>query len=98
MHPPQVDALTQSFAIAAGTCFLVGMIALDIMRVKANARLVPERRVSWIYGWAAWKRVTSDYRRLYPEGWGYRVLQTAAILWVTFAILAVLATILGAST
>jgi len=98
MHPPQVDSLAQSFALAAGICFLVGMVALDIMRVKANARLVPGRRVSWIFGWAAWKRVTSDYRRLYPKGWGIRVLRTAAILWVTFAILAILATILGVST
>ena len=44
--------------------------------------------------WALWKRVIADYRRLYPRGWGHRVLRTPSIFWAMLVMSAILAKIL----
>jgi len=81
--------------MAAGTCFIILALAFRFMRVKANARLAAENKISWMWEWAQWKRVIADYRRFYPLGWGYRVLRTSSICWAILVMLAILAKILG---
>jgi hypothetical protein len=65
-----LDWLGQSFAIAGGTCFVGVVVTLHFMRVKVNARVAPEHRISWFVAPTVWKLVIDDYRRLYPRSWG----------------------------
>ena len=81
--------------MAAGTCFIVLAASLRFMRVKVNACLPAQARISWVMESALRKRIIADYRRLYPRGWGYAVLRMSFIVWTVLVILAILAKILS---
>ena len=97
MRPTSLDSLAQSLAMAAGICFLIMALTLRFIRVKANARLAAESKVSWVMELALRKQIIADYRRLYPGGWGYFLLRTFFIVWVILVISAIVAKILGAA-
>ncbi len=85
-----LSSLAQDLAMAAGICFLVLVLALRFMRVKVNACLPTENKISWVMELALRKRIISDYRRLYPQGPGYGVLRISVIVWIVFVMLAIL--------
>ena len=95
MRSALLGSLAQSFAMAAGTCFIALAASLRFMRVKINACLPAETKISWIMESALRKRIIADYRRLYPRGWGYAVLRISFIVWTALVVLAISAKILS---
>lgn len=98
MRVPDVNPLAENLAIAAGLGFMAIPITWQLMRKRANQQVLREHRISWFIAGPMRKLIVDDYRRLYPQGWEYRALQTFQVLWLTSVILAFLALFLGSST
>ena len=90
MGSASLNSLARDLAMAAGTCFLVLALALRFMRVKVNACLPAENKISWVMELALRERIIADYRRLNPRGWGYPILRVSFVAWTVLVVLAVL--------
>jgi len=97
-HQIVLITLAYVFALAALTCWIARTVTLHFMRVKSNMLLPREHRIPWFITALPVTRnlVTNDYRRLYPEGRGYRVLQVFLVLWMG-CVLCFILTLLAAS-
>lgn len=81
--------------MTSGACFLVMALALRFMRVRVNACLPAENKISWVMELALRKRIVADYRRLYPRGWGRPILRTSFVVWTVLVVLAILTKVLS---
>ena len=68
--------------LVMAACLVVDVVCLHFMVKQANKRLPPEQRLSYFFHGEG---VADVYRRLYPEGRAYQVLQVSVIITAAFS-------------